>query len=196
MHEPEPVDAPLWVACLCAAWCGTCGDYRAVFDMVARESAPAARFLWIDIEDAADALGKSVFEKFPFPPGMRAVSNDPFELLLNNTWRSTLSVTGVDGIPAMGNAGNTLRPYTSLKLSFRLPPTGDPAAAAAAVKKIVETDPPQGAPERAACSKHSAIVRIAASARRRCAVFRASNEKGRRKCDGLPRHRKISADHV
>jgi len=28
---------------------------------------------------AADTLGNAVFEKFPFPPGMRAVSNDPYE---------------------------------------------------------------------------------------------------------------------
>ena len=56
-------------------------------------------------------------------PGMRAVSNDPFELLLNNTWRPTLSVTGAEGLPPFRSAGNVLRPYTSLKLSFRLTPT-------------------------------------------------------------------------
>ena len=94
---------------------------------------------------AAEVLGDMVYKKLPYAGNMRPVKTDIVELLLNNTWRSTLSVTGVDGIPAMGNAGNTLRPYTSLKLSFRLPPTGDPAAAAAAVKKIVETNPPQGA---------------------------------------------------
>jgi acetylornithine deacetylase/succinyl-diaminopimelate desuccinylase-like protein len=94
---------------------------------------------------AAKVLGDMVYKKLPYAGNTRPVKTDIVELLLNNTWRSTLSVTGVDGIPAMGNAGNTLRPYTSLKLSFRLPPTGDPAAAAAAVKKIVETDPPQGA---------------------------------------------------
>ena len=31
--------------------------------------------------------------------GMQPMSNDPAELLLNSTWRPTLSVTGVDGIP-------------------------------------------------------------------------------------------------
>jgi acetylornithine deacetylase/succinyl-diaminopimelate desuccinylase-like protein len=74
---------------------------------------------------AADVLGATVFEKFPMPPGMRPVSNDPFELLLNNTWRPTLSVTGADGLPSCQSAGNVLRPQTTLKLSFRLPPTMD-----------------------------------------------------------------------
>jgi acetylornithine deacetylase/succinyl-diaminopimelate desuccinylase-like protein len=94
---------------------------------------------------AAAVLGEIVHSKFPLLPGMRTVSNDPFELLLNNTWRPTLSVTGADGLPPFHSAGNVLRPYTSLKLSFRLPPTTDPAVAAAAVKKALEQEPPYGA---------------------------------------------------
>ena len=94
---------------------------------------------------AAAVLGDSVYSKFPFPPGMRPVSNDPFELLLNNNWRSTLSITGADGLPAFRSAGNVLRPQTTLKLSFRLPPTLAPATAAAAIKRTLESDPPYGA---------------------------------------------------
>jgi len=94
---------------------------------------------------AAAALGETVHAKFPFVAGMRAVSNDPYELLLNNTWRPTLSVTGAEGLPPFRSAGNTLRPYTSLKLSLRLTPTMDPALAARAVKAALERDPPYGA---------------------------------------------------
>ena len=47
---------PTWlVACLCAAWCRTCDDYRAVLAAAEREH-PEARFVWVDIEDHADAL--------------------------------------------------------------------------------------------------------------------------------------------
>jgi len=94
---------------------------------------------------AAKVLGQMVYKKLPYAGNTKPIGTDVVELLLNNTWRSTLSVTGEDGIPALGNAGNTLRPYTSLKLSFRLPPTADPAAAAAAVKRVLETDPPYDA---------------------------------------------------
>ena len=38
------------VACLCAAWCGTCRDYRAVFDAAAARFTDHA-FVWIDVED-------------------------------------------------------------------------------------------------------------------------------------------------
>jgi acetylornithine deacetylase/succinyl-diaminopimelate desuccinylase-like protein len=96
-------------------------------------------------ETAAAVLGETVHARFPFAGGMRAVSNDALELLLNNTWRPTLSVTGADGLPAPGSAGNVLRPYTSLKLSFRLTPTTDPKVAAAALVRALEADPPYGA---------------------------------------------------
>lgn len=94
---------------------------------------------------AAAVLGDGVYRRFPWAGEPRPVADDAVELLLNNTWRPTLSVTGADGMPATGSAGNTLRPYTALKLSFRLPPNADPKRAAAAVKRVLETDPPLGA---------------------------------------------------
>jgi acetylornithine deacetylase/succinyl-diaminopimelate desuccinylase-like protein len=94
---------------------------------------------------AAQVLGESVFSRFPLVAGARPVATDPLELLLSNTWKPSLSVTGVDGIPPLHSAGNVLRPYTTLKLSFRLPPTMDPARAAAVLKRTLESDPPYGA---------------------------------------------------
>jgi acetylornithine deacetylase/succinyl-diaminopimelate desuccinylase-like protein len=71
----------------------------------------------------AKTLGNSVQGKVPFLPGVQPVDPDPLELTLNSTWRPTLSVTGVDGIPPVQSAGNVLRPMTAFVLSFRLPPT-------------------------------------------------------------------------
>jgi acetylornithine deacetylase/succinyl-diaminopimelate desuccinylase-like protein len=52
---------------------------------------------------------------------------------------------GADGLPAVGVAGNVLRASTTVKLSFRLPPTADPQAAADAVRAVLVADPPNGA---------------------------------------------------
>lgn len=52
------------VACLCAAWCGTCGSYRATFDELAARQ-PDKLFVWIDIEDRADVVGELDIENFP-----------------------------------------------------------------------------------------------------------------------------------
>jgi len=94
---------------------------------------------------AAEVLGDAIYSKFPFVHGMRPVTSDLPELVLNRTWRPTLSIIGMDGIPSMGSAGNVLRPSTSAKLSIRLPPTKDAKAAAQSVKRLLEVDPPYGA---------------------------------------------------
>ena len=94
------------------------------------------------IRRAAKVLGKTVYSKFPFVKGMQPLSLDPATLLVNNTWGATLSVTGADGLPALGNAGNVLRPSTTLKLSFRVPPTADARKAGAEVKRLLEKNPP------------------------------------------------------
>jgi len=94
---------------------------------------------------AADALGEALYSKFPFADGTTPVSGDLTELTLNRTWRPTLSITGADGLPALQNAGNVLRPFTAVKVSMRLPPTLDGAAASERVKRLLEADPPYGA---------------------------------------------------
>ncbi|GFE86591.1 M20 family metallopeptidase [Steroidobacter agaridevorans] len=97
---------------------------------------------------AAKALGTEVYRKLPMVEGMQPMDKDPAELLLNSTWRPTLSTTGVDGIPSLPDAGNVLRPYTAFKLSFRIPPGVDPERAGAALKEAFEKDPPYGAKVR------------------------------------------------
>jgi acetylornithine deacetylase/succinyl-diaminopimelate desuccinylase-like protein len=94
---------------------------------------------------AATALGDAVWDKFPFVAGMRPMADDPTELILNRTWRPTLSITGLEGAPQIRDGGNVLRPATAAKLSIRLPPTLGAEQANAAVKSTLEADPPYGA---------------------------------------------------
>lgn len=56
-------DPDLLVACLCAAWCGSCREYVSVFETQAQRS--DAVFKWVDIEDEEDALGTLDVENFP-----------------------------------------------------------------------------------------------------------------------------------
>ena len=91
---------------------------------------------------AAEVLGDSVYRKYPWAVADPAPTESPFELLLNNTWRPALTVTGADGLPELVNAGNVLLPGTTLKLSFRLPPACDADKAAQAVKSALEDDVP------------------------------------------------------
>ncbi|TLZ18150.1 MAG: M20/M25/M40 family metallo-hydrolase [Gammaproteobacteria bacterium] len=94
---------------------------------------------------AAQVLGDAVAGKLPWAQGVQAVSNDPTELIINSTWRGTLAVTGAEGLPPLGSAGNVLLPELAVKLSLRLPPTCDAARASAAVREALVRDPPYGA---------------------------------------------------
>ena len=54
-------DEPLLVACLCAEWCLTCKAYRDTLAAVAAAH-PGVSFVWVDIEDHADALESDAHE--------------------------------------------------------------------------------------------------------------------------------------
>jgi len=99
---------------------------------------------------AAALLGDEVWKRYPWACGADGaftlpMSEDPTEVLLNRTWRPTLSVTGVEGMPPIGQAGNVLRPYTAFKLSLRLPPTVDGPRAGRELKRLLEADAPYNA---------------------------------------------------
>ena len=61
IESPAPA---LFVACLCAAWCGTCKDYAPVFARLQHEF-PLLQWRWVDIEDEADRVDPVEVENFP-----------------------------------------------------------------------------------------------------------------------------------
>ena len=93
----------------------------------------------------AEVMGTEVYDKFPFLPGMTPMASDLTELVLNRTWRPALSITGAEGLPALSSAGNVLRPYTSVKISLRLPPTLDGKRGGELLQEALLHDPPYGA---------------------------------------------------
>ena len=101
-------------------------------------------------EATAAILGDEVWKRYPWACGADGgltlpTTTNPVEALLNRTWRPTLSVTGVDGLPPLGNAGNVLRPYTAFKLSLRLPPLVPGHEAAEQLKALLEDNAPYNA---------------------------------------------------
>jgi acetylornithine deacetylase/succinyl-diaminopimelate desuccinylase-like protein len=108
-----------------------------------RVEAPAARAA--EARAVADVLGGEIAGRFPIVEGMRYAHASPTDLLLANTWAPTLAITGAAGLPALADGGNVLRPFTSLKLSLRIPPTLDAAGAARRLREVLEAEPPYGA---------------------------------------------------
>jgi len=90
-------------------------------------------------------LGNEMWQRFPWAGDTRPMNKQLAELVLNRTWRPFLEVVGADGMPAVEKAGNVLRPYTTFKLSLRLPPTADPVACSEHLVKLLSKNPIGGA---------------------------------------------------
>lgn len=63
-HLQAAPAASLVVVSFCAAWCGTCREFRPLFDTLADEQ-PQTVFAWADVEDDADLAGDVDVENFP-----------------------------------------------------------------------------------------------------------------------------------
>ena len=94
------------------------------------------------IKLASDILSDSIYTKFPWVNLTHSPFRSPYEMMLDNTWRPILSVTGADGLPESKVAGNVLLPNLNLKLSFRLPPNANTETASKKIKEIFESNAP------------------------------------------------------
>lgn len=116
---------PLTVACLCAAWCRTCDDYRSAFTEVARAH-PSARFVWIDIEEHSDVLGEDLdVENFPTVALLRGAELRFFGTLLPHaaTLDRMVAAALSDGAWSAGVPPATQAMAAAVHtLSLRLPP--------------------------------------------------------------------------
>ena len=103
---------------------------------------PIPDYVGSEAAAAAETLGPSVIDRYPWHGDTRPDSTDVAELIVRNTWKPSLATVGLGGAPDPETAGNTLRPSTSAKLVFRLPPNVDASRAADAVKHALESKPP------------------------------------------------------
>jgi len=98
------------------------------------------------IEEAKKLAGlikeKAVTDKVKLVDGVKPLSDDMAEVILNNTWRPTVVVVGMTGFPKAETAGNVLRDKTSCRISLRLPPTFDGAKAGEIMKRKLTENPP------------------------------------------------------
>lgn len=109
--------------------------------------------VYIDKASTIKVIGDSILKLIPFEDGVQAVSDDLTQMYIDNTYSPTLVVTGIEGLPSLQNAGNTLHAQITLRLSIRLPPGVDSKEAYKAVKNELVRDPP-----------YNAIVKVSESA--------------------------------
>ena len=147
----------LWVSVVAATLFSGSAFAQADADLIARAKTIQSHIITIDThvdipadrraqaKIVADVLKDDLYTRLPFLPGMKPMHDDLVELVLNRTWRPTVSIVGMEGVPHIKDAGNVLRPRTVARVSFRVPPTLSADVAAERLKKIFEADPPYGA---------------------------------------------------
>ncbi|GLS16017.1 MULTISPECIES: thioredoxin family protein [Hydrogenophaga] len=104
------MSAPLRLICLCAEWCGTCRDWRPVFDDLARRH-PDVALHWVDIEDDAELLDDSPLDVQTFPTVLIAAGDmvlfcgpvKPFATEVERLLRAVSQPTGQSSYPPLSS---------------------------------------------------------------------------------------------
>ncbi len=94
-----------------------------------------------DLRASLTASGREFAENtLPTVDGLRLAGTTTADQLVAKAWSAALEVTGMDGVPAVRDGGNVLRPFTTAKISLRLPPDVDAQLAADALISAIATD--------------------------------------------------------
>jgi acetylornithine deacetylase/succinyl-diaminopimelate desuccinylase-like protein len=87
-----------------------------------------------DLRAALNAAAEEFADSaLPTVEGLRLIGAGAGDRLIARAWSAALEVTGMDGVPAVRDGGNVLRPFTTAKISVRLPPDVDAQVAADAL---------------------------------------------------------------
>jgi acetylornithine deacetylase/succinyl-diaminopimelate desuccinylase-like protein len=93
--------------------------------------------LGVSLRAAAEEFADNAL---PTVEGLRLAGAGAADRLIARAWSAALEVTGMDGVPAVRDGGNVLRPFTTAKISLRLPPDVDAQVAADALISALTTD--------------------------------------------------------
>ena len=101
------------------------------------------------IEDAAVNVGEILknveAHGLPFANNVKPLDVKVSDQLIANTYKPSLEIIGIDGIPSTAKAGNVLLPEITVALSFRIPPGVDPEIAAGVIVDELNRETPYDA---------------------------------------------------
>ena len=98
-----------------------------------------------EIKNLVSIVGADIIKQIPFYENTLPIHKEYFDLVVNNTWQASLAITGAEGFPEASESWNVFRPYSSLRLSIRLPPGIDSIIAAEKVIEVLKKDTPYSA---------------------------------------------------
>ncbi len=92
-----------------------------------------------------EAMHDPLSHHFPTVEGLELMGRDGADRLIRQSWAATVSIVGFEGAPRPQDAGNVLRPSTTVKISIRTPPSVNAGDAQAVLIETLTAHPPYGA---------------------------------------------------
>jgi acetylornithine deacetylase/succinyl-diaminopimelate desuccinylase-like protein len=90
----------------------------------------------------AEVIGNDFVASFPWHQNTQPQCGRTDELIMSNTWRASLTITAIDGMPQLIASANVIGTQTTIMLSLRCPPGVDPLIVANEMKTVLEANPP------------------------------------------------------
>ena len=92
------------------------------------------------MEKEIEVFGDKFFEIIPLYPGVSTIKTDGKEGMINNRWKPTCSILGIDNCPKSENDGFGVNKSINIKVSMRLPPGINENEAIIALKNTVQNN--------------------------------------------------------
>ena len=90
-----------------------------------------------EMDKEIEIVGDKFFEEIPLFPGVSPVKKDVKEAMINNRWKPTCNILGIDDCPQIEDNGFGVKKGIRIRMSMRLPPGINGQAAMEALKKTI-----------------------------------------------------------
>ena len=95
-----------------------------------------------ELEEASKEIGIDFIKVLPLYNNTKPMKDDIYKLLLNNIWKVSMIIKGIDGIPDKKYEGNILSKGLKARIQMRIPPLLNGKKAFEAIKKkFIENTP-------------------------------------------------------
>ena len=92
------------------------------------------------LEKEIEVYGDEYFKNIPLYPGVKPIKTDVKEAIINNRWKPTCTILGIDNCPKKEDNGFGVSKTMTVKVSMRLPPGLNEDEAINALKKTISNN--------------------------------------------------------
>lgn len=93
-----------------------------------------------EMDKEIEIVGDKFFDDIPLYDGVKPLKSDVKEAMINNRWKPSISILGVDNCPKIEDNGFGVSKSINVRLSMRLPPGINGNNAMNALKKVINNN--------------------------------------------------------